>query len=83
MMFDGGLEERVGELWCMAVVKGICPDCGRPLVMERKVNRSWVIRDKLEEPVFFGYMGDCLCGRGMDGLVEWPWMWVGKIEQEG
>lgn len=71
-----GVEER----WCMAVVRGVCEDCGRVTEREAKVNRSWIEkgeeREEWDDPVFFGYMGDCVCGRGMSGKVEWPWMWV-------
>jgi hypothetical protein len=78
--------EEEDELWGMAVLRGTCKACGRELVKEMLVNRDWTnLMDgtvRLPEPVPFGYMGNCVCGKTVGGTVSWPWLIVLDEEAE-
>lgn len=75
------------EFWCLAIVRGTCKRCGREVERQMKVNRSWknhMLPDgrRAEEPVGFGYMGDCVCGKAMGGEVSWPFLAVFDEKEE-
>ena len=71
----------MNAFWCMAIVRGTCKRCGRELEREVQVNRDWINNPmtdgiRMDEPIPFGYMGDCACGALLDGMVHWPYLAV-------
>ena len=76
----------MGPFWSMAVIRGTCKVCGRILERDTLVNRDWTnhMADgiKAEEPIPFGYMGDCACGKAVGGHVSWPYLAVFEEREE-
>lgn len=67
--------------WCMAVVTGRCPSCGKEMESQRKVKRHAKPGFADEDPSTFGYMGTCGCGRAVGGMVRWPFLMVFDEEE--
>ena len=72
--------------WSLAVVRGTCKKCGRVTELEHPVNRNWINNmtedgERKDEPIAYGYMGDCACGALLDGRVSWPFLAVFEEEE--
>ena len=72
--------------WSLAIVRGMCKKCGRVMELEHPVNRNWINNmtedgKRKEEPIAYGYMGDCICGQLLNGKVSWPFLAVFEEEE--